>query len=143
LQLIQLLDCQMNLPPHIVARIRDAVASLPSQPKRGPDSAGKQYGGIPLLADMGGVSLLVPDGRILEVTWDSGTLAQPLSSYPETVAIVAGAQRYPWLSELIPARPEDAVVCSVCSGSGKILKSGGRFFCGACGALGWREPVDG
>jgi hypothetical protein len=50
---------------------------------------------------------------------------------------VAGVQRYPWLAELLPAKPATAVSCTTCHGQGQIAQGA---FCYSCNALGWRTP---
>jgi hypothetical protein len=65
-----------------------------------------------------------------------------VSQGEEWLGIVAGAEEYPWLAELLPRRPADATDCVKCEGQGRvpIKDSTGRsvvLYCGDCNALGW------
>jgi hypothetical protein len=67
---------------------------------------------------------------------------QPLADQFQSTALVAGVERHPWLSELLPARPAEARDCRDCSGRGRLLvgEDPNNFvYCPACGALGWTQ----
>jgi len=94
------------------------------------------------MGTIGATWLLRPDGTFLDVDSDSGKAAQPLDPAFHTTALVAGTERYPWLSELLPQRPPLARDCTTCLGDGRLYPtndpSGGLgVFCPACNALGW------
>jgi hypothetical protein len=55
----------------------------------------------------------------------------------QNLALIQGAERYPWLTALRPARPADAQDCSMCSGTGGVPEP---FVC-YCGGAGW-VPAD-
>ena len=130
----------MDLPSAISAQITAAVLAL--DPEGGlPDRVGRTHSAIPLLADLGGAVLLRADGTILELEWDQESELKPRErgEFANTVPLVAGVERYPWLAALLPRRPADAPACASCDGAGSISPSrgSGRVFCGQCGALGW------
>jgi hypothetical protein len=62
------------------------------------------------------------------------------------IALVGGAEHYPDLATLRPERPTNAVTCSSCGGSGRLIIGGRpapenvRCF---CGGLGWLLPGEG
>jgi hypothetical protein len=133
----------MRLPDDIAAKISSAIVFLAGENTL-PARMGREHGAIPLLADLGGATLLRPDGTFLEVAWDQETERNPLqTAAPRSTAdLVAGAERYPWLKALLPTRPTGAMPCRDCGGAGRIFVGvtgigGGHVYCGTCGALGW------
>lgn len=122
--------------------IRGSVEALSSHPRGLPDAVAKGHGALPLLADIGGLWMLRPDGTILELVWDEEGPPSVASEGAGLVGLVAGSERYPWLSELLPQRPADAANCPSCDGQGQITiapPGKGVVFCGSCSALGWRR----
>jgi hypothetical protein len=83
-----------------------------------------------------GSVILTIEGEVLVET--GGHLA-PCEDPLRTVALVAGAERYPELKVLLPNRTDSARVCTACRGTGWFYiedqKTGIR--CGMCRALGW------
>jgi len=94
------------------------------------------FGALPLYQDVGGCLALRPDGRVVEVFWD-----KPAQSFGDAspswrlVALVNGAEAYPALRALLPARPEGSPDCANCDGRGRLDDAG---ICGACFGLGFR-----
>lgn len=127
----------MSIPPSISRRIREAIASLVPEPVGHINFEGLRYGALPLFGTLGEVWLLRADGSLWRADSDMGLPLEPLPENLHLIALVAGVQRYPWLSELLPIRPAEAVDCTSCSGSGR-LGLDNALFCHACGALGWR-----
>jgi hypothetical protein len=132
----------MRLDQLLSARVAAAVRELGTT---GPEIAGREHGAIPLWADMGGAVLLRPDGTVLEFEWDDPSEHDPRKVDHPTwpVALVTGAERYPWLaSVLLPIRPSNAVECPDCEGKGRRIYDGpnrrGTVYCATCNALGWR-----
>jgi hypothetical protein len=136
----------MKLPEHIAARIAETIASLPPERSYHIDWEAKQHGAIALMGTIGSTWLLRPDGSLLDVDSDFGKPLQPLPEDLHVTAIVAGCERYPWLRELLPARPDDAIDCPQCLGRGQLHASGAEdqhgVFCPACQALGWIQCAD-
>lgn len=133
----------MKIPDHIRSRIHDAISELRRHDGYHVDNEGIDAGAIPLMGTIGAVWLLRPDGTFWDVDSDFG---KPLARLPEELeiqALVAGTKRYPWLAELLPARPASAEDCRLCSGTGQVRPSNvtGRdedgVLCPNCNALGW------
>jgi hypothetical protein len=70
------------------------------------------------------VWLLRPDGTFWDVDDDFGRPLAPLPVEWHHAAIACGAERYPWLAELVPRRPTDAQPCATCAGQGKLRIAG-------------------
>src|SRR5687767_6230403 len=109
----------MQLPAHIAERIRNWVAVTPKESLHVDEEAAR-HGGISLLGTIGATWLLRPDGTFWDVDDDFGKPLQPLADQFQSTALVAGAERHPWLSELLPARPPETRDCRDCSGRGRI-----------------------
>jgi hypothetical protein len=122
----------VNLPQHIRERIREEIA-------RGGglaiDEEARRHGAIALMGTIGAIWMLRPDGTLWDADSDSG---KPLTRLPDgswTLAVVWGAERFPWLAELLPPRPQDAVSCSDCAGRGRVGST--PVLCPTCEGLGW------
>jgi hypothetical protein len=129
----------MELPNHIAERIRDWVARTPKESLH-VDHEAARYGGISLLGTIGATWLMRPDGTLWDVDDDFGRPLQPLADRFHSTALVAGVDRHPWLAELLPSRPVDALDCRDCAGRGRIgpADDPSTFaYCSACGSLGW------
>jgi hypothetical protein len=132
----------MLLPAHISERIREVLAQGGGFPI---DEEARSHGAIALMGTIGAIWMLRPDGTFWDADADFGKPLTPLSLELETTAIVAGTERFPWLKELLPARPPDAADCSLCGGRGVLVPknappgSSGAF-CPKCQALGWLSP---
>lgn len=100
--------------------------------------AARTYRALPLYEGWFAWALLTPEGEVLEAE-DSQRITrvdEPL----RTMFLVAGAERYPELKALLPVRPESAVACEVCGGTGwRSLEPGqeAHLRCWDCRALGW------
>jgi len=93
-----------------------------------------QFKALPVYSDLGGTLFITPSLQILSVRSDNTTVVEEHAPQWKLVAFVAAAERFPELSQLLPARPDGVDVCTACSGAGR-LKHGVR--CGACFGLGW------
>lgn len=130
------------LPEHIAQRIQDIVAR--TSPDGGYiDNEAARYGGIALMRTLGAVWLLRPDGTLWEVDDDTGRPLLPLAPAWHHAAMVCGTERYAWLAELIPQRPEGAAPCAMCGGEGMLhvtdRREQGGILCPQCRARGWNE----
>jgi hypothetical protein len=103
------------------------------------EDAARRFDALPLYEGWEGWALLTDQGEVLEATDEGAT--SPASEPLRTMYLVAGAEKYPELAALLPARPAASSVCAHCDGTGwvKLGTEGGRFRCGECRALGWVE----
>ncbi len=131
----------MKIRPPLAARIRDEIANLSPYDIGHVNYEGRRYDALPLFGTLGEVWLLRPDGTLWRCDSDWGRDVEPLPDELHLVALVEGVARYPWLRELLPERPQDAVICNACDGTGRIAR--GATFCPSCGALGWRPRSSG
>ncbi len=129
----------MKIPPALGARIQEEIAKLAPEGVGHINYEGIQYNALPLMGTIGAVWLLRADGSLWTVDSDFGIPLQPLPDAFHVTALVAGTERYPWLRELLPSRPPEAVECTDCNGGGGV-RSQNTVFCPACNALGWRVP---
>jgi hypothetical protein len=133
----------MVLPEHIADRIRALVAGTPTEGGH-VDSEAARYGGVALMGTIGATWLLRPDGTLWDVDDDWGKPIAPLAPEWHHAALVCGAARHPWLAELIPPRPPDALTCKLCSGRGTLeVRGGSGFLCPECYVRGWHTTSDG
>jgi hypothetical protein len=95
---------------------------------------------LPLYLGWSSTLGLRPDGSF--VRWDheaSPTELRPLrDGLWRRLAIFQGIKRYPELEALLPARPDEAVPCGACGGSGELAGSP-QLVC-ECGGAGWQIP---
>ena len=104
--------------PHLDHELRDVAA----------------FGALPLYSDPGGCIALRPDGRVVQIFW-----RRPDASFQDApaswrlVGLVAGAEKYPELRELLPQRAPGASDCPNCK-AGR-LEDGS--ICGLCFGLGF------
>jgi hypothetical protein len=109
----------------------------------------RSHGGLPFWQDFGGALLLTPDGAVLGTDWERPGFVEPLTNirpHRELLHAARGwaARTYPTLLGLAPERPDTAVACRTCDGTGRIPGLGeehSNVRCG-CGGLGWlpEEP---
>lgn len=125
----------MNLPAHIGERIRDVITRGGGL---GIDEEARGHGAIALMGTIGSIWMLRPDGTLWDADSDFGKPLTPLPEDSRTMALVWGVERYPWLAELLPARPSDALSCSDCSGTGRVAST--PVLCPSCEGLGWMPP---
>lgn len=130
-------------PAQVADRIRTFVERTTREgdddPTRYVDNEAARYGGISLMGMIGAIWLLRPDGTLWEVDDDMGRPLRPLPSEWHTEALVYGAERHPWLAQLLPARPTAAQDCPLCSGQGLVHHQGAScgLACPRCRGLGW------
>ena len=97
------------------------------------DDEARSHGAIALMGTIGIIWGLRPDGSFWQFDADFDVQLSPLPEEQELEALVWGAERHPWLSELLPVRPGNAAPCSFCQGKAKF----GVFLCPTCRGLGW------
>lgn len=130
----------MKLPVSIAERIRQFVA-VTNKEGFHVDSESARYGGISLMGTLGATWLLRPDGTFWDVDDDLGKPITPLAPEWHVAALRLGAQRHPWLAEIICPRPPAALACPSCNGSGDLAieEQEATFICPACFGKGWRD----
>jgi hypothetical protein len=62
---------------------------------------------------------------------------EPVANDWRIVSFVRAARKFPELRSLLPVRPEDAVTCPKCGGTGFRFE---KFGCGECRETGWVLP---
>jgi len=131
----------MKLPATIADRVIEAIASLDPATGGPADRYGVAQRAFPLLADVGGCCLLRPDGEFLQIAWDTSEDSPTVLGTIPLAALVVGAERFPWLRELVPVRSPQAIDCQTCAGTGKIRRGEvSGILCGDCSVLGWVVP---
>jgi hypothetical protein len=109
-------------------------------------AAVRESGALPVYVDVGGALLLRPDCEILLLPSDS--IETPVIEFDprwRLTAIVVGAEKYPELKPLLPARPTGIGDCEWCDGRGRIRLGDSKHrrgpICGRCYGLGWLGGV--
>lgn len=122
-------------------RIRQWIADLPvREPGMFVLRACQEFGGLPLVSNHVYLWIIKPDGSV----WCMDHEAFGMPVEPETsprmvyIALAQGARRYPELSSLLPAQPDDLHLCGHCKGIGWLEEPGGSTAsCLSCSGLGW------
>lgn len=128
----------MQFPSSISNRIEQEIEALAPEALGHINYEGIRHRALPLFGTIGVVWLLRSDGTFWRSDADAGLELEPLPPELHAAALIAGARRYPWLSPLLPARPEDATDCASCGGRGWV-GPGNVIICDKCLALGWIE----
>ena len=89
---------------------------------------------LPVYSDLGGTLFITPSLHILSLRSDDTVVSEELSSEWKLIALVAAAERFPELGQLLPVRPSGVTPCEVCSGTGRLQQS---LRCASCFGLGW------
>ena len=97
----------------------------------------RRHNALPLAEGWFAWALLTEQGDVLEAV-EHGT-ASPAKEPLRTMFLVAGAERYPDLIELLPVRTSTSIDCARCEGTGRIRHGSGKIRCHECKALGWIE----
>jgi len=114
-------------------RIRRRLAEYLTDPAAEHRDVASRFEALPVYADIGGTLFITPSLQILIMGHDEGALSEECSPEWRLVALVAAAERFSELRELLPTRPSGASDCSVCAGTGRLLSAR----CGSCFGLGW------
>jgi hypothetical protein len=94
----------------------------------------RQFNALPVYADLGGTLFITTSLQVLSMRSDDTAVVEEHSPQWRLVALVAAADRFPELKQLLPVRPSNVATCAVCLGTGR-LEQGPR--CGVCFGLGW------
>jgi hypothetical protein len=93
---------------------------------------------LPLYLGWSSVIGLRPDGSFILWEEEPPSLRALSNAFLQRMALCQGIKHYPQLAVLLPLRPDEAVTCSLCGGSGK-LPGASKFIC-VCGGIGWSIP---
>lgn len=96
---------------------------------------------LPLFVDMGGVFCINAAGDIISFSWDNMELPK-VETDPRirNIVLFQGSKKYPDLKGLIPEKPDEAITCPHCRGTGIESFSAMHNIDGVvcyCGGLGW------
>lgn len=96
---------------------------------------------LPLMLDMGGCYALRSNKQVISFPWDDITDIR-VENDPRirNIALFRGSKKYPELMALIPPKPNNAIECSYCDGTGiekTTAKLGLDSIICYCGGLGW------
>ena len=99
---------------------------------------------LPLVNDFMGCWALDMNGRLVFFAWEAPEQVEPVSEDPAdavgaNAALAVGSVRFPALAAIRPVRPADAVRCTTCDGTGRLVDVPENVVC-ACGGLGWLPP---
>jgi hypothetical protein len=127
-------------PVDLSTLISRRIEEYLSGPRDEWQESARLHGALPVYADIRGALFLKPNGEVVLKPNNSADVSLvPVSSREwRLVARLAAAERFPELSELIPARPPSAPDCQDCNGSGRVLNDALR--CETCFGLGWVAP---
>ena len=113
--------------------IRRQLAAYLTDPAAEYRDVAIRFEALPVYSDMGGTLFITPSLQILVMRSDDGGLSEESSPEWRLVALVAAAERFAALKQLLPSRPSAALDCSVCAGTGRLM----GIRCGTCFGLGW------
>ncbi|MGH9870579.1 MAG: hypothetical protein ACREAA_20775 [Candidatus Polarisedimenticolia bacterium] len=142
----------MKLKPHETWEIQRVIRAYLEDPAilRGLTldlvSLARRFDALPVSADMGGALLIRPSGEVILVhsnqPWGLESEHEVVTDPGwRTIAFVEAGERFPSLSFLRPERPDTAVDCPSCGGTGRVPFADQKVMCGACHALGWVGPI--
>lgn len=101
----------------------------------------RRFNFLPLYLGWTSVLGIRPDTSL--VSWDHEdereTIHELTNPFLCRMALTAGAKEYPELRVLVPQRPEGAVTCDSCGGTGQLAGVPENVVC-MCGGLGWLIP---
>jgi hypothetical protein len=127
------------LEAQIQNRIEELLASSDPDPAdlRG---VARQLNALPIYPDFSGCIGLRPDGSMVYLDDNTGKTTEDIEPKFRIAALVYGSEKYPELNVFLPERPETAVDCQDCKGTGRFILEGQVYrmiFCGKCSGLGW------
>jgi hypothetical protein len=93
-----------------------------------------RFNALPVYSDVGGTLFVTPSLQILSMRSDETVVVEEHAPQWKLVALIAAAERFPELKQLLPVRPNGVSVCSICLGTGRVEQG---LRCGACFGLGW------
>lgn len=101
---------------------------------------------LPAVNDMGGFYAIRSNGEVVSILWDEpDSLRVELEQRVCEMVYYQAFLKFPQLESLIPQRPDDAMVCDLCDGTGKekgIAERHVHAVICSCGGLGWIRAED-
>lgn len=94
-------------------------------------------GGLPIHCDMGGCLVLTSKGEVLQYDPEQRAVLPHVEDRWRELVLVKAARRYDTLAALLPRRPEEAVTCPACGGTGLVART---LDCATCVGKGWTSP---
>ena len=98
----------------------------------------QEHDALPLYIGWTKTTAIKPNGQL--VVWnteDDTTITEEMDRQAFHASLTEGARRYPELDFLIPERPNDAVLCEACQGTGKLEPNKLQAVICGCGGVGW------
>ena len=135
---------QVNVPRDVLeAELARYLASASKEPPAA-YAGSERHRVLPLFNDFMGCWALDMSGRLVFFTWDAPEELEPVSERPvdavgANAALALGSVRFPALAAIRPVRPADALPCTTCDGTGRLVDVPENVVC-ACGGLGWLPP---
>jgi len=129
----------VTLQPDMAAMVRALIERvLNGESGEAFANVARKHTALPLAEGWFAWALLTEQGDVLEAAEDGAVSAatEPL----RTMFLVAGSERYPELSELLPVRSPTCTDCARCEGTGRMKFGNGKIRCHECRSLGWIEP---
>jgi hypothetical protein len=124
------------------ATVARFIADLPATARDPARTHSARLGALPIGGSMWADYYLRPTGEVVVVgeDYDHPDVDTVHTDRLQVLsALVWGAERYPELGELLPARPAGAADCR-CREHPDVYGPG-RLICGECGGMGWLIPV--
>jgi hypothetical protein len=132
---------RVDLSPALVAFVRERIARFESEAE--PHCVWlspyvKRHNILPLFSGWVETHGITPEGLVRRFSADGEFVEYEGLREPEgrphfITALFEGVKRFPELEPVLPVRPQNAVTCPTCGGSGIVPSP---FKC-ACGGLGW------
>jgi hypothetical protein len=127
-------------------RIEELIAKVQTQDHLWPIAAiAREHHALTVYCDMGGCLALRPNGEVLCIPDDPATSVHvETDALQRNLALVQAGKRYSDLRDLYPVRPDDAISCSDCGGTGTnpvTAHAGFEAIICKCAGTGWL-PVE-
>jgi hypothetical protein len=98
--------------------------------------AARATGGLPVQCDIGGVLVLTVQGGVLHYDPERGEAVPVADEHWRKAALINAARKHVELRSLFPAKPEGAIPCPQCAGTGKLVRD---LDCAECMGTGWLD----
>ena len=123
--------------------ISDLIASVALEDNLRGEFA-KRWSLLPVYQDMGGTLALDTEGEVFCLVHDEpGPPERERDEGWRLKALVEASLHSPELAHLKPLRPQGAVTCPACSGSGFLTIGDMTCGCGRCHGTGWVSDAPG